>query len=442
MMRGGKREGRNDRDGRDGRDGRKGFVRRDGGDGGDGGDGRKGYAKREGREGRDGRDERKGFVRRDKRDGGDGRDERKGFVRRDKRDGGDGRKGFVGRDKRDGGDGREERKGFVRRDKRDGGDERKGREGRKEASGYKKSFGPKRERPSEPGKQCDKRKPISPRPDNSDHDRHDSKDRHAAKRHHDHHDRYDRHATKRRHDPHVPDDLVRLNKYLSNAGIASRREADKLILAGVVSVNGKIVTELGYKVSPGDKVQYEGQTLRTEKPQYILLNKPKGYITTVDDPEDRKTVMALIRGACKERVYPVGRLDRNTTGLLLFTNDGNIAKKLTHPRYGIRKIYHVELDKNLSKAHYEKIIEGLQLEDDFIKVDQIEYIEGAASRKEIGVELHSGQNRIVRRIFESLDYKVVRLDRVSYAGLTKKNLPRGKWRFLEEKEINHLKMIK
>ncbi len=237
------------------------------------------------------------------------------------------------------------------------------------------------------------------------------------------------------------DDLMRLNKYISNSGVCSRREADKLIQAGAVQVNGKIVTELGTKVSLTDKVMYGDQTINREKPRYLLLNKPKGYITTVDDPEKRKTVMNLIAGACKERIYPVGRLDRNTTGLLLFTNDGNIAKKLTHPRYGIRKIYHVELDKNLTKTDFTKIVEGLKLEDGFIKIDNLEYVGDGKDKKQIGLELHSGQNRVVRRIFESLDYKVVKLDRVYYAGLTKKNIPRGEWRFLDEMEINMLKMI-
>jgi 23S rRNA pseudouridine2605 synthase len=234
---------------------------------------------------------------------------------------------------------------------------------------------------------------------------------------------------------------VRLNKFISNSGICSRREADKLILAGAVSVNGKIVTELGTKVSPTDKVRFGDQPVNREKPRYILLNKPKGFITTVDDPEKRKTVMNLIAGACKERVYPVGRLDRNTTGLLLFTNDGNIAKKLTHPRYGIKKIYHVEIDKPLTKADLLKIENGLHLGDGPIKVDSIAYIGDGKDKKQIGLELHSGQNRIVRRIFEHLEYKVLKLDRVYYAGLTKKNLPRGHWRFLEEQEINLLKMI-
>jgi len=235
--------------------------------------------------------------------------------------------------------------------------------------------------------------------------------------------------------------LIRLNKYISNSGICSRRDADKYIQAGAISVNGKVVTELGTKIGPKDKVLYGDQAISREIPKYILLNKPKGYITTLDDPEKRKTVMALISGACKERVYPVGRLDRNTTGLLLFTNDGNIAKKLTHPRYGIKKIYHVEIDKPLTKADFMKIEAGLSLEEGLIKVDQIEFIGNGQDKKQIGIELHSGQNRIVRRIFEYFDYQVVKLDRVYYAGLTKKNLPRGHWRFLEELEINMLKMI-
>jgi 23S rRNA pseudouridine2605 synthase len=238
------------------------------------------------------------------------------------------------------------------------------------------------------------------------------------------------------------DGLVRLNKFISTSGVCSRREADVLIQTGVVRVNGKVVTELGTKVSPTDKVQYGDQVIRMEKPVYILLNKPKGYITTVEDPEKRQTVMELIRGACRERVYPVGRLDRNTMGLLLFTNDGIIAKKLTHPRYGVRKVYHVFLDQPLNKNDLQKIRDGLELEDGFIKVDNIEYVAEGADRKQVGVEIHSGKNRIVRRIFEKLEYKVTKLDRVVFAGLTKKNLPRGEWRFLEEKEINMLKMIR
>ncbi len=236
-------------------------------------------------------------------------------------------------------------------------------------------------------------------------------------------------------------ELIRLNKFISNSGVCSRREADRLIEAGAVTVNGKIVTELGTKVSPNDKVSYDGQPIRREKMQYVLLNKPKGFITTMDDPDNRRTVMSLVEGACRERIYPVGRLDLNTTGLLLFTNDGEVAKKLTHPRYGIKKIYHVELDKALTRNDYLAITKGFNLDGEFIRADQIEYVGDGKDKKQIGVELHSGQNRIVRRIFEHFEYKVIRLDRVYYAGLTKKNLPRGSWRFLEEKEINLLKMI-
>lgn len=235
--------------------------------------------------------------------------------------------------------------------------------------------------------------------------------------------------------------LIRLNRYIANAGICSRREADKLIESGAVSVNGKIVTELGTKVTREDSVQFGGETLHKERMVYVLLNKPKDYITTTDDPEGRKTVMALVDKACKERIYPVGRLDRATTGLLLLTNDGEMAKKLMHPRYGVKKIYHVELDRNLLHADIEKIYNGLELEDGIAQVDEISYDGDGSDKKSIGLELHSGKNRIVRRIFESLGYRVVKLDRVYYAGLTKKDLPRGKWRFLTPIEINMLKMI-
>jgi 23S rRNA pseudouridine2605 synthase len=227
--------------------------------------------------------------------------------------------------------------------------------------------------------------------------------------------------------------LVRLNKYIADAGICSRREADKLILAGAVSINGEVVTMLGTKVSHTDRVQFGDQTL--------VLNKPKGFITSTEDPHHEKTVMNLVSNACKERIYPVGRLDRNTTGLLLFTNDGQITKKLSHPRYGIKKIYHAVLEKALTKTDMMKITEGIDLDDGKVKVDAIEYVGDGSDKKELGIELHSGKNRIVRRIFEKLGYNVVKLDRVYFAGLTKKNLPRGHWRFLEEKEINMLKML-
>ena len=232
--------------------------------------------------------------------------------------------------------------------------------------------------------------------------------------------------------------LIRLNKYIANAGVCSRREADKLIEAGAVTVNGEVVTELGTKIMPTDEVRYGDQVLQREKPVYILLNKPKDFITTTSDEYDRKNVMNLVAGACTQRVYPVGRLDRNTTGLLLITNDGELAKKLTHPRYGVKKIYHVELDKNLSQEDFEQIITGVELNDGFIAPDELAYV--GETRREVGITLHSGKNRIVRRIFEHLGYEVVRLDRVYYAGLTKKDLPRGRWRFLREDEVNILKM--
>lgn len=231
---------------------------------------------------------------------------------------------------------------------------------------------------------------------------------------------------------------IRLNKYLSNAGICSRREADVLIQTGVVTVNDVIVLEMGYKVQPGDKVRYDGETINAEKKRYVLLNKPKDFITTMDDPWGRKTVMSLVSKACKERVYPVGRLDRETTGLLLFTNDGDMAKKLTHPRHKSSKIYHVELNKPVKKEDLEKLVTGIELEDGKTQFDKAEYVK--ESSREVGVELHSGKNRIVRRMFESMGYEVVKLDRVQFAGLTKKDLPRGHYRHLTEKELAFLKM--
>ncbi len=240
-------------------------------------------------------------------------------------------------------------------------------------------------------------------------------------------------------DPADAEDGTRLNKYIANAGICSRREADEMIKAGVISVNGEIIVEMGFKVQQGDVVKYNNETLRGERLVYILLNKPKDFITTTDDPEERKTVMNLIVKACKERVYPVGRLDRNTTGVLLFTNDGDIARKLTHPSFEVHKIYQVELDKALKKEDMESITKGITLDDGPIKVDEIAY--ATESRDVVGVEIHSGRNRIVRRIFEHLEYKVKKLDRVVFAGLTKKDLPRGRWRFLTEMEVANLKMI-
>ncbi|MFN5735980.1 MAG: pseudouridine synthase, partial [Flavobacteriales bacterium] len=226
-----------------------------------------------------------------------------------------------------------------------------------------------------------------------------------------------------------------------NAGICSRREADVLIQTGVVTVNGKIVTELGFKISPTDVIQYDGETINAEKKRYVLLNKPKGFITTMDDPLGRKTVMSLVKSACRERVYPVGRLDRETTGLLLFTNDGDLAKKLTHPRYQARKIYHVELNKPFKSDDFDTLLRGVDLEDGRSSADKISYIEGGTSR-EVGVEIHSGKNRVVRRMFEAIGYTVVKLDRVVFAGLTKKDLPRGMFRHLKEDEVSYLKMTK
>jgi len=214
-----------------------------------------------------------------------------------------------------------------------------------------------------------------------------------------------------------------------------------MIEAGAITVNGKVVTELGTKVSPDDKVQIGNETLNPQKKVYLLLNKPKGYITTVDDPQERNTVMMLVKDACKERIYPVGRLDRNTSGLLLLTNDGEMAKKLTHPGHKVRKIYQVEVNRAFSKADMIQLTEGIELEDGLMAVDEIAYTGSGDDKKVLGVVVHSGKNRVVRRLFEALDYEVVKLDRVAFANLTKKDLPRGRWRFLEESEINLLKMV-
>ena len=233
------------------------------------------------------------------------------------------------------------------------------------------------------------------------------------------------------------DGQIRLNRYISNSGLCSRRDADELIAQGLISVNGKVEVELGLKVHPHDVVKYEGRTLKPERMAYVLLNKPKDFITTMDDPEDRKTVMDLVKNACKERVYPVGRLDRNTTGLLLLTNDGELAEKLTHPSHQIGKIYQVDLDRPITEADMDKIVAGVHLEDGVVNVKDIAIV--SADKKILGVEITEGRNRVVRRLFEALGYDVVRLDRVSYAGLTKKDLPRGTWRLVTEKEIARLK---
>lgn len=236
-----------------------------------------------------------------------------------------------------------------------------------------------------------------------------------------------------------PNQPIRLNKFLANAGVCSRREADEFIQAGVVMVNGQVVTELGTKVLRTDEVKFHDAPVTLEKKVYVLLNKPKDYVTTSDDPQQRKTVMDLVKGACPERIYPVGRLDRNTTGVLLLTNDGDLASKLTHPKFLKKKIYHVHLDKNVTAYDMQQIAQGITLEDGDIKADDIQYAD-PVDKKQVGIEIHSGKNRIVRRIFESLGYKVTKLDRVQFAGLTKKNLRRGDWRYLTEEEVDRLRM--
>ena len=235
------------------------------------------------------------------------------------------------------------------------------------------------------------------------------------------------------------DDDVRLNRYIANSGVCSRREADELIASGMIRVNGKVVTEMGYKVKDTDTVKYGNDILSRERMMYILLNKPKDYITTMDDPEERKTVIDLVKGACRERVFPVGRLDRNTTGLLLLTNDGELTEKLTHPSNSIKKIYQAELDKPISEEHFDMIKAGFELEDGFVKADALALVTPDA--EVVGIEIHSGKNRIVRRIFEHFGYEVKKLDRTTFAGLTKKDVPRGKWRFLTENEVIRLKYL-
>ena len=236
-----------------------------------------------------------------------------------------------------------------------------------------------------------------------------------------------------------PDEPIRLNKFLANAGICSRREADEFITAGVVSVNGVVVTELGTKVKRSDEIKFHDQPVNIERKVFVLLNKPKDCVTTSDDPQERKTVMDFVKGACKERIYPVGRLDRNTTGVLLLTNDGDLASKLTHPKYLKKKIYHVYCDKNVTKADLDQIVAGITLDDGEIHADAVSYASDT-DKSQVGIEIHSGKNRIVRRIFESLGYRVIKLDRVYFAGLTKKGLRRGDWRYLTEQEVNMLRM--
>jgi 23S rRNA pseudouridine2605 synthase len=240
-------------------------------------------------------------------------------------------------------------------------------------------------------------------------------------------------------EPLAPDAEMRLNKYMSNAGVCSRREADEKILAGVVTVNGTPVTELGFKIKGGDVVEYDGKVVVPERKCYVLLNKPKDCVTTTDDPGGRTTVLDIVKNACKERIYPVGRLDRNTTGVLLLTNDGDLASKLTHPKYVKKKIYHVWTDKPITEEDMQRLADGIELEDGEIHADEISYV-NEADKNQAGIEIHSGKNRIVRRMFEFLGYRVVKLDRVYFAGLTKKNLPRGKWRYLSQEEVNYLRM--
>lgn len=235
------------------------------------------------------------------------------------------------------------------------------------------------------------------------------------------------------------DELIRLNKYISNSGVCSRRDADKIISDGKITINGEVVTELGRKVSLDDDVQYEGKKLNPEQKIYLLLNKPRGFVTTLDDPHAERTVMQLVQNACKERIYPVGRLDMQTTGVLLFTNDGELAKKLTHPSFEKVKIYHVQLDADFRQEDMEQIRKGIELEDGFIAVDDIQMIDPKDTRQ-VGIEIHSGKNHIVRRIFNHFGYQVEKLDRVLFAGLTKKDTPRGRYRFLTQEEINFLKM--
>ena len=389
------------------RDERRGFGRRDD----DRGE-RRGFGRREDDRGErrgfgrrdDDRGERRGFGRRD-----DDRGERRGFGRRDDDRGG--RRGFGRRD-----DERGERRGFGRRDDDRG--ERRGFGRRDDDRGERRGFGR-----------------FEDREDRRDFGKRFDRDRVTG----------GRRGYVREKDPEIDRPRatgeIRLNKYLADSGICSRREADDLIVAGAVSVNGVVVTELGTKVKTTDKVVYGGQTLNREKLRYILLNKPKGVITTSDDPFERHTVMELVEGACEERIYPVGRLDRNTLGLLLLTNDGELAKTLTHPSHEVSKLYHVTLDKPLTATDFQKIEEGLLLEDGPIKVDKIDYVVDDPTMRELGVEIHSGRNHIVRRIFESLGYEVMKLDRVMLAGLTKQNLPRGHWRFLTGAEIGMLKRI-
>lgn len=386
------------------------------------------------------RPERRSFERRDERGGERNFERRDNFTdRRNERRGED-------RFERRGEDRRRDDRGERRNDDRRGGErfERRGDQGRGNDRFERRAEG-------RGGERFERRDDRGERRDNGFERRDNRFERRSDDRRGD--NRYERRGDDRRggsrfSSPKIvkrennDDGLIRLNKYISNSGICSRRDADVLIAAGAVTVNGNIVTEMGYKVSPEDIIVYGGERLVNEKKKYLLLNKPKGYITTSDDPQKRKTVMNLIHGACKERIYPVGRLDRNTTGILLFTNDGEMAKKLTHPSFGARKVYHVETDKNVTQADLTRLVEGIELEDGVTVVDQAHFVGDGLDKKKIGIEIHSGKNRIVRRLFEYLGYEVVKLDRVVFAGLTKKELPKGTYRFLTEKEVGFLKMLK
>ena len=384
-------------------------------------DGDSGFKKFD-RDSKFGRPDREGGFKkfdRDNRDDRSGRPDREGGFKK------------FDRDNRDNRSGRPDREGGFKKFDRDNRDSRSGRPDRE--GGFKKFD---RDNRDSRGKDFGDRRRDSRGFQDRD-NRNDNEDRGERKTTF----RSRKPASERTYKEAEDDGLIRLNRYIANSGICSRRKADELIEAGVISVNGEVVTELGTKVDPAkDEIKYNDERLKREKMVYVLLNKPKDYITTTDDPQERKTVMQLVSKATKERIYPIGRLDRNTTGLLLLTNDGNLAEKLSHPRNNISKIYQVELDKSLTQGDFNKIQFGIELEDGFIKPDDVSYVMGA-SKREIGIQIHSGKNRVVRRIFESLGYDVVKLDRVVYANLTKKDLPRGRWRFLDDKEIIQLKHL-
>jgi 23S rRNA pseudouridine2605 synthase len=400
---------------------------------------KKSYAKKYGEE----RGEKRSYVRKDEGDGekkpyakkyGEERGEKRPYIRKSS---GDGEKRPF--EKKYGGE-RGEKKSFGRKSYGDG-----------EKKPYEKKFGDKERAGRKPyvrkEQGDDEKSSFEKRYTGEEGERNENYGKPYKKRSYEKKDYGDKKfgdkKPRKRTSPTPPkndDGLIRLNKYIANAGICSRREADDLIKAGAITVNGKVVTEMGHKISPEDEVNYGGGIIKKEKKVYVLLNKPKDYITTVEDTHARKTVMDLIKGAGRERLYPVGRLDRNTTGILLLTNDGDMTKKLTHPSHEVKKIYQVSLDQNLRGEDFRKIAEGIELEDGLVKVDEISFVGDGKDRKEVGIELHSGRNRVVRRIFEHLGYEVVKLDRVFFAGLTKKDLPRGKWRFLSEKEIGYLKM--